>query len=65
MHALDALSREMREAIRNASTPDELRDIELRFLGRKQGKLTAILRGLKDLPADERAIMGHKSKWTS
>ncbi len=61
MHALDALSREMREAIGSASTQGELRDIELRYLGRKQGKLTAILRGLKDLPAEERAIMGTKA----
>lgn len=61
MHALDALSREAREAIRSASSLDELRDIELQYIGRKQGKLTAILRTLKDLPADERAVVGTKA----
>ncbi len=48
----DALKR-----IGEADSPEALKDVQIRFLGRK-GPITAILKGLKDLPVDERKEIG-------
>lgn len=45
------------EEIRKASRLEKLEEIRLKYLGRK-GKLTEILRSLKNLPKDERVSIG-------
>ena len=45
------------EKIMNASDLDSLREVKVKTLGRK-GEITVLLRGLKDLAADERAETG-------
>ena len=40
--------------IKNAA---DLQDLEVKYLGRK-GELTLLLRGVKDLPADQKPIVG-------
>ena len=37
-------------------------DLEIKYLGRKAGELTQILRGLKDLPEKQRKEIGVMSK---
>jgi phenylalanyl-tRNA synthetase alpha chain len=53
----EALLAENREPIARARDLKELEDIKVRLLGRK-GALTALLHGLKDLPAAERPDFG-------
>lgn len=43
--------------IREASLKESLEAIRVEYLGRK-GKITALMRGLKDVPADERPAVG-------
>jgi len=43
--------------IKNANNPENLEKIKIEYLGRK-GKLTDILRGLKDLPEAEKKTLG-------
>ena len=43
--------------IKKIKNPEELEKFKIRYLGRK-GKLTAILRSLKDLPEKERKSTG-------
>jgi len=57
--AEDALSR-----IASAKTEEELREVELAFLGRKQGALSLLLREVKDLPAEERGVFGQDANRT-
>lgn len=54
---LDTLRQEATAAIAAASSTDQLRDVEVRFLGRKS-RLTEILRGIRDLPVEERRVIG-------
>jgi phenylalanyl-tRNA synthetase alpha chain len=54
---LETLRDEAVAAVGKASTEDELRDVEVRFLGRKS-RLTEILRSIRDLPVEERRIVG-------
>ncbi len=54
---LDALRTEAIGAVGAASSLDELRDVEVRFLGRKS-RLTEILRGIRDLAVEERRVVG-------
>jgi len=54
---LDTLRTEGLAAIDAAASPDALRDVEVRYLGRKS-RLTEILRGLRDLPVEERRVFG-------
>jgi phenylalanyl-tRNA synthetase alpha chain len=49
-----------REAIRSAATREALEKIRLNYLGRK-GELTEVLRSLKDLPAEERKVLGSEA----
>jgi phenylalanyl-tRNA synthetase alpha chain len=54
---LDRLRAEAASAAAAASASEELRDVEVRFLGRKS-RLTEILRGLRDLPESEKRVIG-------
>ncbi len=46
-----------KEAIASAKDKAELDAVQVKFIGRK-GEITSILRGLKDLPEDERKTVG-------
>ncbi|MBN1596113.1 phenylalanine--tRNA ligase subunit alpha, partial [candidate division FCPU426 bacterium] len=54
---LQALYLENSEAVQQTGDIQELEEIRIRVLGRK-GKLTQVLHGLKDLPAEERRSVG-------
>jgi phenylalanyl-tRNA synthetase alpha chain len=54
---IEQLRAEAAEAIGAASTTGELEELRVRFLGRK-AELTQILRGISDLPAEERGPVG-------
>jgi phenylalanyl-tRNA synthetase alpha chain len=58
---LDALEAEGRSAIASASTGDELESTRVRLLGRKEGRLTAIMRGLGGLPPQARPAAGARA----
>jgi phenylalanyl-tRNA synthetase alpha chain len=55
--ALEALAV---ERISNADSLDSLRELEIRFMGRK-GPLNSILKNLKDLGIDERKVVGARA----
>lgn len=55
---LAALEQEVRAAIPAATSAEELEAVRIRLLGRKEGRLTEIMRGLGQLPADERPHAG-------
>ncbi len=57
---LDQLEREAEEAITAASDIEELRALRVRFLGKK-GALTALLRGMSQLPPGQRPAVGRKA----
>jgi phenylalanyl-tRNA synthetase alpha chain len=57
--SLDVLQDEVLERIRNCSSEVEIEQIRVDTLGRN-GKLTLMLRGLKDLPAEERPRAGEQ-----
>src|SRR3954451_13872477 len=50
---IEEIRKEAADAIGSASTTAELEDLRVRYLGRK-AELTQILRGISDLPADQR-----------
>lgn len=52
------LEKEALEAIAKAGSQDALRELELKYLGRSQGKLTELLKGLKNLSDEEKPIVG-------
>lgn len=54
---LTTLSKGAREAIRKTEALEALEALEIRFLGRR-GELTALLKNLADVPANERAVIG-------
>lgn len=54
---ITALGERAVAAILAASTPQALEEAEVQYVGRK-GELTAILRGIKDLPLEERGAVG-------
>jgi len=56
----DHLLDEARRAIEEATSSEALREVELRFLGRK-GEVTQILRSLGSLPAEERPRVGKRA----
>jgi phenylalanyl-tRNA synthetase alpha chain len=55
---LTALKADLLKAIDAAKSAEELEAVEVRFLGRKGGELTAILRQLGELPIEERKKLG-------
>ncbi|MGM0577184.1 MAG: phenylalanine--tRNA ligase subunit alpha [Myxococcota bacterium] len=57
---LDALHAEALEAIGAAEDEGALRDLEVRYLGKK-GAITAVLKGMKDVPHEERPKVGQKA----
>jgi phenylalanyl-tRNA synthetase alpha chain len=57
--SLDVLQDEVLERIRNCSSEAEIEQIRVDTLGRN-GNLTLMLRGLKDLPAEERPRAGEQ-----
>ena len=54
---IEAISAEAAAAIEAAPGTAELEELRVRYLGRK-AELTAILRGIADLPAAERGAVG-------
>src|SRR3989344_9049479 len=60
MQNFEELKQEALGAIRGAERMVDLRDAEVKYLGRS-GKLTGILRGLKDLPEAERKVKGKEA----
>ena len=63
---IDTRLRELEEAARREwsdAAPAERENVRLRYLGRK-GSLNAILRGLKDLPAEDRRAVGERATRT-
>src|SRR6188474_197604 len=57
--SLEALRGEVLERIQQANSAKELEQVRVDTLGRS-GSITSLLRGLKDLPADERPLMGER-----
>jgi len=56
--SLNKLQEEAKEKIEKVSSLQELEKIRIEFLGRKRGRLTSILRGLKDLSLQEKREIG-------
>src|SRR5215210_8421530 len=54
---IEEIRKQAAEAIGAASTTAELEDLRVRYLGRK-AELTGILRGISELPADQRGPVG-------
>ncbi len=54
---LEALAKGAREAIASAADEKALEELRVRFLGKK-GELSAVLRGMGALPAEERPRVG-------
>lgn len=55
---LNELKIQFNEEIQKVSDLLELGELEIKYLGRKAGQLTGILRGVKDLPEDQRGEIG-------
>ncbi|MBN2378346.1 phenylalanine--tRNA ligase subunit alpha [candidate division WOR-3 bacterium] len=60
LKALDLLKEEVIPAIADVRSQNELEALRVRYLGRK-GKLTAVLRSIKDLSEDERRRIGQRA----
>ncbi len=58
---ITALQAEAEQAVSAVRTEAELEVARVRFLGRKEGRLTAIMRGLGSLPAEARPAVGEAS----
>src|SRR5215218_11030770 len=54
---LDELRSEAEAAVAAAAEPAQLEELRVRYLGRKS-ELTGVLRGIRDLPADQRGPVG-------
>ncbi|MCD5382723.1 phenylalanine--tRNA ligase subunit alpha [Candidatus Gracilibacteria bacterium] len=61
LEKLQNLKTEAEQKIFSAKNNEELFDIEKKFLGRKGGELSEILKGLKDLPNDQKGSVGKLS----
>src|SRR5690606_23479092 len=55
---LELIEKEALDAIRGAASPDALERARVHWLGRKEGRLTAVLRRLGELSAEERPQVG-------
>lgn len=55
---LEKLRKEAVEAMGQLNDLDDLENFEIQYLGRKDGKLNNILKSLKDLSKEERAVIG-------
>jgi phenylalanyl-tRNA synthetase alpha chain len=58
---LDELEREARAAIDGASSAADLDGLRIRYLGRKEGRLTGVLRRLGELSPEERPAVGGRA----
>lgn len=56
----DQLEKSLREDVENCETLDELESVRVKYLGRK-GELTALLRGIKDAPPEDRPHLGSEN----
>jgi phenylalanyl-tRNA synthetase alpha chain len=54
---LEELSKDAKQAIENSETVESVEQLRVQLLGKK-GELTSLLRGMKDLEAEERPIIG-------
>ena len=61
IEALAALEAEALAAIAAASNADGIESARVTFLGRSEGRISAVLRGLGGLPADERPAVGQEA----
>jgi len=55
---LKALEAEALAAIRSASDADTLEELRIAYMGRKEGRISALLRGLGGLDVSERPVVG-------
>jgi len=55
---IEALEAEANEALAGAATAADVEAARVRFIGRKEGRLTAIMRGLGALSAEQRPAVG-------
>ena len=60
LQQLDQLHEDALAALDSADTEETVRDIEVRFLGKK-GAVTALLKGMGGLSAEERPLVGKKA----
>lgn len=51
---LEEIKKQVLEDLANARDEAQLNNVRIKYLGRKQGKITAILKSLKDLPLEQR-----------
>ena len=58
---LKRIARSAESEIKTTPTLEELEERRIQFLGRERGALTLILRRIKDLPADQRKIIGQRA----
>lgn len=58
---LEDLEKEALAAVEAAGDEKELEELRVRYLGRREGRLSGILRGLGDLEADERPRVGQEA----
>ncbi|MDX1646868.1 MAG: phenylalanine--tRNA ligase subunit alpha [Longimicrobiales bacterium] len=61
LRALARLENEALEAIDEAKSAEDLESVRVEFLGRGDGRISSILRGLGSLPAEERPVVGQKA----
>ena len=54
---LEAIRREIEAGIGQANSRKELFELKMKYLG-KTGEITALLKGMRDVPAEERPAMG-------
>ena len=54
---LQSIKEEALAQIQAADAPEKLNDVKVRFLGKK-GELTAVLKGMKDVAAEDRPKVG-------
>jgi phenylalanyl-tRNA synthetase alpha chain len=59
--ALQALEREALDAIASAADEEALERARVQYLGRTEGRISAILRGLGRLPAEQRPAVGQEA----
>ena len=55
---LEKIKQRFVQELAGVKSPDELAKLDIKYLGRKAGALTGILRGLKDLGAEEKKEVG-------
>jgi phenylalanyl-tRNA synthetase alpha chain len=55
---LKALERQALDAISGAESPEDLEELRIQYLGRKDGQISGILRGLGSLGPEDRPAVG-------